>query len=115
MVHADGFVARELEPPVDLLALERSRLLLRHADEYDPVADATLPPNPIGDIVLPFLVADLGHQQNPLLPGITPTLALALHWCAGSGRLISHGAYPGIGASGIPYKVIQLSYPAHAL
>ena len=62
-----------------------------------------------------LVVADTGDQQNPLLPGITPTLALGLHWCVGSGRLISRGAYPGIGASGIPYKVIRLSYPAHAL
>ena len=64
VVHVDGLVARELEPPVDLLALERLRLLLCDPDEHDPVTDAALPPNPIGDIVLPLLVVELVNR-NP--------------------------------------------------
>jgi len=66
VVHVDGLVARELEPPVDLLALECLRLLLRHSDEHDPVTHAALLPNPIGDLVLPLLVVELADRN--LLP-----------------------------------------------
>ena len=58
VVHADGLFARELEPPIDLLASECLGLLLHYSDEHDSVTDAALPPNPIGDIILPLLVVE---------------------------------------------------------
>jgi hypothetical protein len=50
VVHVHGFVARLLDLPVDLLALEGLGLFLRHADEDHPVADAALLPHFVGDV-----------------------------------------------------------------
>ena len=66
MVHVDGLVARVLELAVDLLALERLRLLLRDSDEDDPVADATLSSYLVGDLILTLFVVELIHRN--LLP-----------------------------------------------
>jgi len=46
VVHVNGLVARELEPPVDLLALECLRLLLRYADDTIPSRTPRCRPNP---------------------------------------------------------------------
>jgi len=59
VVDVHGLVAVELKLPVYLLPIERLRLLLCHADEYDAVADLPLAAELVGDVVLPFLVMEL--------------------------------------------------------
>jgi hypothetical protein len=57
----------ELELPVHLLALEGLCFLLRHADEYDPISDTAMSPDPVGDLVLPLLVTELADRDPVLL------------------------------------------------
>jgi hypothetical protein len=59
MVHVSRLIARELKLPGHLLAWERLRLFLCHADEGDPVLLAALLPDLVGDIVLPLFVVEL--------------------------------------------------------
>ena len=66
VIHVDALVARELEPPVDFLALESLCFLLRHADEDDSIAYAALLPNSVGELVLALFVVEL--VDGDLLP-----------------------------------------------
>ena len=72
MVDVNRLVAVELKLSVDLCAVERFRLLLRHTNEDDLVPHPAPPPKVVGDIVLAFLVIELINRN--LLP-----LRLSLH------------------------------------
>src|ERR1700728_308550 len=58
-IDVDRLVACKPELPVDLLALESLRLLLRHTHEHPSVADLTFPAEIVGNIILSFLVVEL--------------------------------------------------------
>ena len=68
VVHLDGFVARELELPIALLALKGLCFLLCYTDENEAVANATLLPNLVGDFALAFFVVELIHGDVLPLP-----------------------------------------------
>jgi hypothetical protein len=55
VVDAHALVARELELPIDFLAWEGLRFLMRHTDEHDAIAHTALLPDPVGDVVFPPL------------------------------------------------------------
>src|SRR5579862_7833692 len=66
VVDVNRLVTIELELSVDLCAVERLRLLLRHTNEDDLVPHPAPPPKAVGDIVLAFFVIELINRN--LLP-----------------------------------------------
>ena len=68
VINIDRLVAVELEPPVDLLAVEGLRFLLRHPNENDGVSHVAAAPEAVGNLVFPLLVPELIHR-NALLFG----------------------------------------------
>lgn len=66
VVHVNRLVARELELPVDLLALKCLRLFLCDSNEDDAVAHPALLPNSVGDVILALPVIELVDRD--LLP-----------------------------------------------
>lgn len=63
MVHVNGFVTVEVELPVDLVPGESLGLLLRHANEHDGIPHRALLTEPVGNIVLSFLMPELVNRD----------------------------------------------------
>jgi hypothetical protein len=63
VIDLDRLVAIELKPPVDFLAMEGLRFLLRHPNEHNAVAYVAVPPEAVGDIVFPLFVPELVHRD----------------------------------------------------
>src|SRR5262249_38722921 len=82
VVYVDRLVARELKLPVDLLALEGLRFLLRHTDENDPILYAALLPDLVGYLVLTFLVIELVRRNLMLFGHCLHRLAELLRYLA---------------------------------
>jgi len=64
VIDVNRFVAIELKPPVDFLAAESLRFLLRHPNEYDGVAYLPALSETVGDIVFPLFVPELVHRNT---------------------------------------------------
>lgn len=64
----DRMVAVELELPVDLLAVEGLRFLLRHPHEYAAVSHVAAAPETVGNIVFPLFVPEM-LSRNAFLFG----------------------------------------------
>ena len=115
MVDVHRLVARELELPADLLALVRLRLLLRHADKHDAVADPALLPESVGYLVLPFLMAELVHRDLLSLRHRLHVLTeffrdLAQHYWRRNrlAQLLAHKAHQAAGGSQWPDVPVQV-------
>jgi hypothetical protein len=67
VIHVHWLIPAELEFPVDLLAGERHRFLLRDADKDHLVAHLSLLSNAIGDVVLSLSVLKLDDRDLMLL------------------------------------------------
>jgi len=59
VIDVDRFVAIELELSVDLLPVERLRLLLRHTDEDNSVSHLPLPSEVVGNVILSLFMPEL--------------------------------------------------------
>ena len=64
MIHVDRLVTIELEPPVDLHAVEGLRFLLRPPNENDGVSHVAAAPEALGNIVFPLFVTELIHGNG---------------------------------------------------
>ena len=63
VIDVDRLVAVELELPVDLVAVEGLRFLLRYPNENDGVSHVAAAPEAVGNIVLPLFVPELIHRN----------------------------------------------------